>query len=224
MIVDADLVVEGALQSRKQILLEGQLGAMRDLDWGTYPYVTSSTTIAGGGGVGGGVPPRAIEHVVGVVKAYTSAVGTGPVPAELTGPEGERLRQRGHEFGTTTGRPRRVGWLDTVAVRYAHRLNAFTGLALTKLDILDGFDPIKVVTAYRIDGREVASVPATVAMESARPVYEELPGWKAPTAGARSWDELPSEARQYVSRIEEIVCAPISIVSVGPAREQTILR
>jgi adenylosuccinate synthase len=224
MIVDQARLVSEALDHGKRILLEGQLGTMRDLDWGTYPYVTSSTTIAGGGGVGGGIPPRCIERVVGVVKAYTSAVGTGPVPAELTGKEGDALRRRGKEFGTTTGRPRRVGWFDAVATRYAHRLNRFTDLALTKLDVLDGLPRVKIVTGYSIDGREVDDVPDTVDMEAATPVYEEMPGWEESTASARSWDLLPSNARRYVLRIEEVVGAPVTMVSVGPARDQTIFR
>jgi adenylosuccinate synthase len=161
---------------------------------------------------------------VGVVKAYTSAVGTGPVPAELTGPEGDALRRRGKEFGTTTGRPRRVGWFDAVATRYAHRLNRFTDLALTKLDVLDGLPRVKIVTGYSIDGREVDDVPDTVDMEAATPVYEEMPGWEESTASARSWDLLPSNARRYVLRIEEVVGAPVTMVSVGPARDQTIFR
>lgn len=224
LIVDQAVLIGDALDNGREILLEGQLGAMRDLDWGTYPYVTSSTTIAGGGGVGGGVPPRCIERVIGVVKAYTSAVGTGPVPAELTGPDGDALRERGREFGTTTGRPRRVGWFDAVATRYAHLLNHFTDLALTKLDVLDGLPRLKVVTAYAMDGVELTSVPDTADMELAEPVYEEMPGWNEPTGDARTWDDLPEAARRYVERIEELVGAPITMVSVGPARDQTILR
>lgn len=224
MIVDQAVLVGDALDNGRHILLEGQLGTMRDLDWGTYPYVTSSTTIAGGGGVGGGVPPRCIERVVGVVKAYTSAVGTGPVPAELHGAEGDALRRRGSEFGTTTGRPRRVGWFDSVATRYAHRLNHFTDLAVTKLDVLDGLDRVKIITAYSIEGREATTIPATAEMERAAPVYEELPGWQEDTSRARSWNDLPLNAQRYVDRIEELVGAPATIVSVGPARQQTIHR
>lgn len=224
MIVDQVDVVGDALDRGKNILLEGQLGAMRDLDWGTYPYVTSSTTVSGGGGVGGGVPPRCIERVVGVVKAYTSAVGTGPVPAELMGEEGNALRERGREFGTTTGRPRRVGWFDAVAVRYAHRLNRFTDLAVTKLDVLDNLETLKVITAYSIGGREVRTVPDTADMEAAEPVYDEMPGWEQDTSNARTWNELPPNARRYVDRIEALVGARVTIVSVGPARHQTLYR
>lgn len=224
MIVDQAVLVSDALDSGREILLEGQLGTMRDLDWGTYPYVTSSTTISGGGGVGGGVPPRCIERVVGVAKAYTSAVGTGPVPAELSGPDGDLLRERGREYGTTTGRPRRVGWFDAVAARYAHRLNRFTDLAVTKLDVLDGLERVKIICAYSVDGARVTTVPDTIDMERAMPVYEELPGWDEDTSAAGSWDELPVNARKYVQRIEDLVGAPATIVSVGPARQQTIHR
>lgn len=224
MIVDQAVLVGDALDNGREILLEGQLGTMRDLDWGTYPYVTSSTTIAGGGGVGGGVPPRCIERVVGVVKAYTSAVGTGPVPAELTGTEGDALRRRGNEFGTTTGRPRRVGWFDAVATRYAHRLNRFTDLAITKLDVLDGLGHVKLITAYAINGTEVTTIPDTADMEQAIPIYEEMPGWQDDTSRVTSWSDLPANARRYVQRIEALVGAPVTIVSVGPARQQTIHR
>jgi adenylosuccinate synthase len=144
------------------------------------------------------------------------------VPAELHGPEGDTLRERGREFGTTTGRPRRVGWFDSVATRYAHRLNRFTDLALTKLDVLDGLDRVKIITAYSVDGRDGTSIPATVEMERAAPIYEELPGWRQDTSRARSWNDLPENARRYVDRIEGLVGAPVTIVSVGPGREQTI--
>jgi adenylosuccinate synthase len=222
-VVDQVELLSTALAGGSRILLEGQLGALRDLDWGTYPYVTSSTTIAGGGAVGGGIPPMLIDSVVGVVKAYTTAVGTGPVPTELLDEAGDDLRRRGGEFGATTGRPRRVGWFDAVATRYACLLNRFSGIAVTKLDVLDHLPTIQLCTAYQVDGRRFETVPSTATLERAEPVYEDLPGWSESTREARSWDDLPEAARLYVSRIEELVGAPVNIVSVGQARDQTII-
>lgn len=222
-IVDHVQLVTAYLEAGKLILLEGQLGALRDLDWGTYPYVTSSTTISGGGGVGGGIPPMRIGTVIGVVKAYTTAVGAGPLPTELHGAEAEDLRERGGEFGATTGRARRVGWFDAVAARYACLLNGFTSLAVTKLDILDGMQSLKVCTAYNVDGTMHTTIPANSLMDRAIPVYEEYPGWDASTSSAANWDELPTRARAYLERIEELVGAPIGIVSVGQARGETII-
>ena len=223
MIVDHVPVIAEALAADKRILLEGQLGALRDLDWGTYPYVTSSTTIAGGGGVGGGIPPRYIRDVLGVVKAYTTAVGEGPLPTELLGSAGEELRNRGGEFGATTGRARRVGWFDAVATRYAHQLNGFTGIAVTKLDVLDGMPSLRICTAYEADGETYSTVPLTSILEEATPRYEEMPGWDVSTEAATSWNDLPPEAQAYLRRIEELVGAPVKFVSVGPDRDQTIV-
>jgi adenylosuccinate synthase len=223
LIVDQVDLVERALVRDDRILLEGQLGALRDLDWGTYPYVTSSTVIAGGGAVGGGIPPRFITQVIGVVKAYTSAVGEGPLPTELIGDTGNRIRTEGKEFGATTGRPRRIGWFDAVATRYAHRLNWFTGIAVTKLDVLDGEPLLKICTGYRVGDQCLQTVPITPEFEVAEPVYEELPGWKGSCAEARTWNDLPDGARRYLRRIEELVGASISYVSVGPARDQTVV-
>lgn len=224
MIVDQIELLDQVFAQGRRILLEGQLGALRDLDWGTYPFVTSSTTIAGGGGVGGGIPPMCISQVVGVVKAYTSAVGEGPLPAELLDETGARLRERGEEFGTTTGRPRRIGWFDAVATRYAHKLNGFTDIAVTKLDVLDNEPCLKICTAYRAGERTYTTLPSSAELEGAEPVYEEIPGWKGSCSEARSWSELPDGAKTYLARIEELVGAPITYVSVGPAREQTIMR
>lgn len=221
-IVDQLPVVQEALAAKKAILLEGQLGALRDLDWGTYPFVTSSTTIAGGGGVGGGIPPTCIDRVIGVVKAYTSAVGAGPLPTELFDEPGERLRARGGEFGTTTGRPRRVGWFDAVATRYACLLNRFTGIAVTKLDVLDDFESLRICTAYTHSGRRYDTVPSTAILDRATPEYEVLPGWCAPTTKATGWSDLPPNARAYLERIETLVGAPVTIVSVGRGRDETI--
>jgi adenylosuccinate synthase len=222
-VVDQVPLLADALDANKRILLEGQLGALRDLDWGTYPFVTSSTTIAGGGGVGGGIPPACIESVFGVVKAYTSAVGTGPVPTELHDETESLLRAEGKEFGATTGRPRRVGWFDAVATRYACRLNRFTAIAVTKLDVLDTLPCIRICTAYRLDGERYTTLPSTGILERVTPEYEELEGWMRPTKGARSWDDLPDAARRYIGRLEELVGAPVKIVSVGQSREQTIV-
>ena len=222
-IVDHVPLVADALAQDKMILLEGQLGALRDLDWGTYPYVTSSTTIAGGGGVGGGIPPMYIRNVLGVVKAYTTAVGEGPLPTELLDAEGDELRQRGGEYGATTGRPRRVGWFDAVATRYAHQLNGFTGIAVTKLDVLDGMPSLRICTSYRVDGKRFDTVPLTSVLERAEAEYEVMPGWSESTASATSWDDLPGAAQAYLQRIEVLVGAPVKFVSVGPDREQTIV-
>lgn len=223
MIVDQVELVSEALDRDDRILLEGQLGALRDLDWGTYPYVTSSTTIAGGGAVGGGIPPMCIDRVVGVVKAYTTAVGMGPLPTELHDDMGTLLREQGKEYGATTGRPRRVGWFDAVATRYACRLNRFTAVAVTKLDVLDGLPSLKLCVAYRDGVKRYTTVPTTAVLERVTPEYEELEGWSESTAQAKTWDDLPRPAQAYITRLEELVGAPIKIVSVGQSREQTII-
>ena len=222
-IVDQVPLVDRALTENHSIFLEGQLGALRDLDWGTYPFVTSSTTIAGGGGVGGGIPPMCIDNVLGIVKAYTTAVGAGPLPTELSGAEADDFRSRGDEFGATTGRPRRVGWFDAVATRYACLLNRFSGIAVTKLDVLDGMPSLRICTAYRVKSERYTTVPSAALLEQAAPEYEELPGWSEPTSNAKSWEDLPQAARAYLSRIEELVGAPVTIVSVGKAREETVI-
>jgi adenylosuccinate synthase len=226
-VVDGAAVVDDALARGARILLEGQLGTMRDIDWGIYPYVTSSSPIPGGASLGAGLPAVAIDRVIGVAKAYTTAVGTGPVPTELEDGEGELLRERGVEYGTSTGRPRRCGWYDAVAVRFSVRLAGYSSIALTKLDVLDGFERLLVARAYRdpADGREWTTVPAsTTVYERLEPIYEELPGWQADTTACRSWDELPANARAYVERLEELASVPISHVSVGPERDQMIVR
>ncbi|MGH2500536.1 MAG: adenylosuccinate synthase, partial [Candidatus Limnocylindria bacterium] len=220
-IVDTLPIVERALGTDARILLEGQLGAMRDLDWGIYPYVTSSNPLAGGAAVGAGVPPRAITRVVGVVKAYSTAVGEGPFPTELHGAEANALRERGAEYGATTGRPRRVGWFDAVAARHAHRLNAFTELAVTKLDVLDAYAEIPFCAAYELDGRVTADMPPTGVLERARPRYERLRGWNEPLAHLSDRDRLPEPARAYLARIETSVGAPIGIIGIGPERAAT---
>ncbi len=223
LIIDQVPLIAQALDAGRNILLEGQLGALRDLDWGTYPFVTSSTTVAGGGGVGGGVPPMCITQVMGVVKAYTTAVGEGPLPTELLDETGEALRLQGGEFGATTGRPRRIGWFDAVATRYGHYLNRFTGIAVTKLDVLDRMPTLRICTAYRDGDQHYDTVPSTSILERVIPEYEEMPGWNESTTGARLWNDLPAAAKAYLQRIETLVGAPVSMVSVGPAREQTII-
>ena len=215
--------IRAAVERGEKIVLEGQLGALRDLDWGTYPYVTSSNPTAAGQLQGAGIPPRALTDVLAVVKAYTTAVGAGPLPTELKDEVGDRLRKLGNEYGATTGRPRRCGWLDVVAVRHAHWLSGFTALAVTKLDVLDGLPEVKLCTAYRIDGHETSELPDTADMERAEPVYETMAGWEADTSGARIWDDLPVAARAYLRRIETLVGVSIRYVSVGAQREQIIV-
>jgi adenylosuccinate synthase len=226
-VVDGAVMVDAALADGARILLEGQLGTMRDIDWGIYPYVTSSSPIPGGASLGAGLPAVRIDQVVGVAKAYTTAVGAGPVPTELEDPDGERLRERGGEYGTSTGRPRRCGWYDAVAVRFSVRLAGYSSIVLTKLDVLDGFERLRVARAYRdpTDGREWDTVPASTSVyERLEPIYEELPGWMSDTTACRSYDGLPAEARAYVERLEELATVPITHVSVGPERDQMIVR
>ena len=211
-----------ALESGRSVMLEGQLGVMRDVDWGAYPFVTSSSPTPAGMLAGAGIPPKYVERVIGVVKAYTTAVGTGPFPTELTGPEGDLLRERGDEYGATTGRPRRCGWFDAVAVAWAARVAGFTELALTKLDVLDGTPSIPICTAYREDGRVLNVFPTTVLMARVQPAYEEMPGWSEGTSGARTVSDLSEEARRYVEEVERRVGVPITLVSVGPERESAI--
>jgi adenylosuccinate synthase len=226
-VVDGSALVDTALAGGQRILLEGQLGTMRDIDWGIYPYVTSSSPIPGGASLGAGLPAVRIDRVVGVAKAYTTAVGSGPVPTELEDDDGERLRERGVEYGTSTGRPRRCGWYDAVAVRFSVRLAGYSSIVLTKLDVLDGFERLRVAHAYRdpVDGREWDTVPASTATyERLEPIYEDLPGWESDTTACRSWTALPSAARAYVERLEDLAGVPISHVSVGPERDQMIVR
>jgi adenylosuccinate synthase len=226
-VVDGHAMVDDALERGDRILLEGQLGTMRDLDWGTYPFVTSSSPIPGGASLGAGLPAVAIDKVLGVAKAYTTSVGGGPLPTELEGADGERLRERGQEYGTSTGRARRWGWYDAVAVRYSVRLAGYSSIALTKLDVLDAYDRIPIAAAYRdpADGREWATVPASTSVyQRLEPVYEELVGWGTDTTGCRAWSELPPAARAYVERLEQLAGVPISHVSVGPERAQMIVR
>jgi adenylosuccinate synthase len=222
---DVSLFLDRARREGRSIMFEGAQGTLLDIDHGTYPYVTSSNATVGGVCTGLGVPPRAIDHVLGVAKAYTTRVGEGPLPTELTGELGDRLRESGQEFGAVTGRPRRCGWFDAVAVRYAVRVNGVDALALTKLDVLDGLPELQVCTGYRCRGAVLTEMPGDLAQLSAcEPVYETIPGWTAPTRGARRFEDLPREARAYIARLEEITGVPAAIVSTGSAREDTIFR
>jgi adenylosuccinate synthase len=221
--VDAGRVVHDTLQRGEAVLLEGAQGALLDVDHGTYPYVTSSNTTAGGAAVGAGIGPTAIDAVLGIVKAYTTRVGNGPLPTEAEPSQAERIRQLGDEFGATTGRPRRCGWFDAVVVRYAVRVNGLTGLAVTKLDVLDSFAEIPVATAYRLDGETVDGMPADLErMDRVRPVYETLTGWQKPISGVRRLADLPAAARAYLDRLQDLSHAPIRYVSVGSHRDQII--
>jgi adenylosuccinate synthase len=210
------------------VLFEGAQGTMLDIDHGSYPYVTSSNTTAAGLCAGLGIAPTRVHGILGVSKAYATRVGSGPMPTELNdGPEGmgERLRQRGREYGTVTGRPRRCGWFDAVATAYAARLNRFDGVCVTLLDVLDAFQEIQVCVAYEAGGRRLTSVPASLAeAEACLPVYESLPGWRADTTGARRWEELPPNARAYLDFLGERIGAEVAVVGVGPDRAQSIVR
>ncbi|MFV2062775.1 MAG: adenylosuccinate synthase, partial [Chloroflexota bacterium] len=223
-IVDTTTLVQAALAADKLVILEGAQGTLLDLDHGTYPYVTSSNPIAGGACTGGGVGPLQIGQVIGVLKAYSTRVGSGPFPTELDDEAGRYLLEKGHEYGTTTGRVRRCGWFDAVPLRYAVAINSVSHVMLNKLDILSGMETLRIATAYRVDG-QTAPWPHRVAdLERAEPQYEEFPGWEPDISGARSMDDLPPEAIAYVEAIEDLAGAPIAIVSVGPERNQTIMR
>ncbi|OYX27368.1 MAG: adenylosuccinate synthase [Rhodobacterales bacterium 32-66-7] len=217
-------VMAEARRAGKRILFEGAQGSLLDIDYGTYPYVTSSNTIAGQAATGTGVGPTAIDFVLGIVKAYTTRVGEGPFPAELHDADGERLGERGHEFGTVTGRKRRCGWFDAVLVRQTCATSGVSGIALTKLDVLDGFQTLKICVAYQLDGQRLDYLPtAADAQARCTPIYEELAGWHETTAGARSWAELPAAAIKYVRRIEELIQCPVALLSTSPERDDTIL-
>jgi adenylosuccinate synthase len=221
---DTAMVLHQDIKTGKKVLFEGAQGTMLDIDYGTYPFVTSSSTCAGGACTGTGVSPRDIHEIIGISKAYVTRVGSGPFPTELEDKDGEKLRQAGHEFGSTTGRPRRCGWFDAPVVRYAVRVNGLTGLALTKLDVLSGFDTIKICTGYEYEGKIVEELPASLEIfNDCRPVYEEMPGWLSDISGAKTLADLPAQARNYLNRLEELVDCPIVLVSVGARREDTLL-
>ncbi|PRY93996.1 adenylosuccinate synthase [Donghicola tyrosinivorans] len=208
----------------KRILFEGAQGSLLDIDFGTYPFVTSSNVIAGQAATGVGIGPGSIDYVLGIVKAYTTRVGEGPFPTELHDADGERLGTRGHEFGTTTGRKRRCGWFDAALVRQTCAISGINGISLTKLDVLDGFETLKICVAYDLDGQRLDYLP-TAADEQARckPIYEEMPGWSESTEGARSWADLPANAIKYVKRVEELIECPVALLSTSPERDDTIL-
>jgi adenylosuccinate synthase len=221
-VTDTSVVLNDAIDAGKRVLFEGAQGVMLDIDQGTYPFVTSSNPVAGGVCIGSGVGPTKIHHVVGVAKAYTSRVGDGPFPTELHDEIGNQIREVGREYGTTTGRPRRVGWFDSVVVRHARRVSGITALSLNSLDVLTGLDTVKICSAYRYKGQIIEHYPANLnILAECEPVYEELPGWKEDITGVRSLDELPENARHYIERITQLTGIPLSTFSVGPDREQT---
>jgi adenylosuccinate synthase len=222
MIGDAARTVRRALEAGKKVLMEGAQGALLDVDSGTYPYVTSSSTVSGGATIGAGVGPTEIDTVVGITKAYATRVGAGPFPTELDDAVGDKLRKVGAEFGATTGRPRRCGWLDLPALRFAVQVNGMTGIALTKIDVLSAMEEVKLCTAYELDGERL-EVPPYDDLERVKPVYETIDGWSEPIDGCRRLEELPENARRYIERIEREVGCPVWLVSVGPDREQTIV-
>jgi adenylosuccinate synthase len=225
MVRDVSALLTQAMRAGQSILFEGAQGTLLDIDHGTYPFVTSSNASVGGVCTGLGIPPRAIGRVLGVAKAYTTRVGEGPLPTELFGEMGNRLRESGNEYGAVTGRPRRCGWYDAVAVRYAARINGLDGLALTKLDVLDGLEQIDICTSYRCQGRTIADFPSDIGqLAQCEPVYESMPGWSEPTAGVREFNRLPDAARRYIARLEEVSGVRAAIVSTGSERDDTILR
>ncbi|MFH1383267.1 MAG: adenylosuccinate synthase [Chloroflexota bacterium] len=222
---ETTVMIEEAVSKGEPVLLEGAQGTLLDVDFGTYPYTTSSSPLAGGGCVGAGIGPTKINAIVGVFKAYCTRVGGGPMPTELTDATGDLIRERAQEYGATTGRPRRCGWFDAVAGRFSTRVNGYTDIALTRLDILDSLPRLKICVSYKLEGKTVDNFPASItALGKCQPVYEELPGWQTPTSDIRNFEQLPPQARQYVSRLEELAGCPVSIISVGAEREQTIER
>jgi adenylosuccinate synthase len=223
-VADTTLTLHRDIKKGKRLLFEGAQGTLLDVDHGTYPFVTSSSTCAGGACTGTGVSPRDIHEVIGISKAYVTRVGGGPFPTELDEEIGEELRRVGHEFGATTGRPRRTGWFDALVGRYAVRVNGLSGIALTKLDVLDGFETIKVCTGYAFHGDVLDELPSNAEIFSAcTPIYEELPGWQQDITGVRNFADLPENAQKYVRRLEELIGCPMVLISVGPRRDQTIM-
>jgi adenylosuccinate synthase len=222
-VINTSNFLQRSLESGENILFEGAQGSHLDVDHGTYPFVTSSSTAAGGASTGSGVGPRSIDAVIGISKAYTTRVGSGPFPTELNDEMGETIREKGAEYGATTGRPRRCGWFDAVVAKQSARMNGLTGLVLTKLDVLDGIDPIRICTSYTCGSGEYDVVPSGIEeLEKCGPVYEDHPGWSKPTAGCKNWDDLPPEAQAYVKRIEELTGVPVAVVSTGQDRSEVI--
>ncbi|MBE0414973.1 MAG: adenylosuccinate synthase [Dehalococcoidia bacterium] len=221
---ETDLMVQEALERGETIILEGAQGSLLDIDFGTYPYVTSTSTSAGGACIGLGLSPARIDRVIGVFKAYSTRVGSGPLPTELFDETGELIRKSAHEYGTTTGRPRRCGWFDAVVGRFSARINGFSGVALTRLDILDALPSLKICTGYKLEGKTLKNPPSNSGLlAKCEPIYEELPGWQRDISQLRRFKDLPPEARSYVKRVEELIGCPIDLISVGPRREQTIV-
>lgn len=222
-IAPVEVTIREALAAGHRILLEGAQGSLLDLDHGTYPFVTSSYPTVGGACIGLGLPPSAIRGILGVYKAYTTRVGGGPFPTELHDATGDAIRERAWEYGTTTGRPRRCGWFDAVAARYSVMVNGVNMVVLTRLDVLDGFHPVRICTAYRLNGKTIDHFPSSAAiLARCTPVYEDLPGWDKPTAGLTRWEDLPPEAQRYTRRLEELLGCPVGIISTGPRRHETI--
>lgn len=222
---EADTMIDEALRQGQLVVLEGAQGALLDPDFGTYPYTTSSSPLAGGACIGSGVGPTCINHVIGIYKAYITRVGNGPMPTEMPQDTGNFVRERAHEYGATTGRARRCGWFDAVAGAYTVRINGVTNIALTRLDILDTMPKLKICVGYRLDGKTINTVPAVATILSkCQPIYEEVDGWESPTGDIREYRQLPLAARRYIKRIEELTHCPVSVVSVGADREQTIIR
>jgi len=223
-VANTGLLLDNEIRAGKKVLFEGAQGTLLDVDHGTYPFVTSSNTVIGGLCSGAGIGARNVHQIIGISKAYTTRVGSGPFPTELKGPEGEKLKEEGSEFGATTGRPRRCGWFDAVGVRHAVRVNGITGIALTKLDVLTGFKKIGVCVAYRCEGKTYHDFPASLrVLERAEPVWERMDGWDTPISGAKRFSDLPANAQRYVRRLEEIIGMEMILISVGPGREQTVM-
>ena len=221
---DTSVVVYNKIKEDKNVLFEGAQGAMLDIDYGTYPFVTSSHPGANGVSEGAGIGPLYIKEAIGIIKAYTTRVGSGPFPTELNDATGDLIRERGHEYGTVTERPRRTGWFDAVVVNQSRRMSSLTGISLMLLDVMSGFDTIKICKAYKLDGKEIYGLPATVKdIERCEPVYEELPGWKEDITHVKSFEELPVNCQNYIRKIEELVHCPVRMFSVGPDREQTVV-
>jgi len=224
-ITETAAMVEEALNKGELVMLEGAQGSLLDPDFGTYPYTTSSSPLAGGGCLGAGISPNRLNHILGVFKAYCTRVGSGPMPTELEDETGDLIREQAHEYGTTTGRPRRCGWFDAVAARFTSRINGFTGAAITRLDILDIFPRLKICVGYKLDEQTINYFPASIAaLERCQPIYEELPGWQTPTTHISQYDKLPPRAKQYIARLEELIGCPANLICVGPRREQTIVK
>jgi adenylosuccinate synthase len=222
-VADTDIIINKMVSENKNVLFEGAQGTLLDIDHGTYPYVTSSNPIAGGACIGLGIGPTKISKVLGVTKAYTTRVGSGPFPTEIKGSLGDRLREKGGEYGATTGRPRRCGWIDMVILKHSTRINGFTGIAITKLDILDGMDVIKICTSYRHNGKNYEEFPKEINIfEECEPVYEELEGWSETTVGIKDFNRLPETAKTYIKKIEKMLGVEVQIISTGQRRDELI--